>query len=313
MSAVVIVLVLLTFIAAKYRALFKSGDGQMTSAQFYFTTDLLGDETMVDSAGKNPGSYQHKDVQEGQWNLYGGGEHQVSIHLRNYYDELRVTEENIEYQASVEVLDKDGQTINNVATLEITGQTGDQTGTKVVGTLVADSAGKEVRQELVLNIKSHEQTKYDEGTTVEVTIQSTKPYKKEMKLGFKLYKVDTYLSREIRDKVNSPYAEMIIMTNVVGENAEGGIGGIKPYLQWSEDLSIDNTNNMTFQYDENGNFIPVKGLEDRKIQIDKPLVAGESRSIYFFKSHTDHNYSQKQEIIVPDGTGNYVITIGKEK
>lgn len=315
MSAIVVTLILLTLIAAKYQTFFKSGAGQMTSEQFYFTTDLLENEAMIPETGAAQGRYQYEDVQEGTWHLYGGGEHEISIHLRNYYDDLRITKDEIDYQASIRVLNENNEPIeslDDLATLEIKGQTVSQPKKEISGTLKpADTDGK-AEQELLLKVQSYKDKKYEQGTTIEVNIQSIKPYKKEMKLYFKLYKIDTYLSCEIRDKENSPYAEVIIMTNVVNENTGGGTGGVQPHLQWSKDLSIDNTNSMTFNYNGTTNFTPVSGMEKRDIQISTELQAGESRSIYFFKNDTNKNYSQKPTIIEPKENGQYVIKIGLE-
>lgn len=51
---------------------------------------------------------------------------------------------------------------------------------------------------------------------------------------------DTTLKYRITDSFGSPYAELVLMTNVEGNN------GVKPYLNWSKELEIDNTNPLTF-------------------------------------------------------------------
>lgn len=51
---------------------------------------------------------------------------------------------------------------------------------------------------------------------------------------------DTTLKYRITDSSGSPYAELVLMTNVEGNN------GVKPYLNWSKELEIDNTNPLTF-------------------------------------------------------------------
>ena len=51
---------------------------------------------------------------------------------------------------------------------------------------------------------------------------------------------DTTLKYRITDSFGSPYVELVLMTNVEGNN------GVKPYLNWSKELEIDNTNPLTF-------------------------------------------------------------------
>lgn len=88
--------------------------------------------------------------------------------------------------------------------------------------------------------ENEEEQAYKDGTTVIVKIASTSPYKKTLTMKFILYATDTTLKDRITDSSGSPYAELVLMTNVEGNN------GVKPYLNWSKELEIDNTNPLTF-------------------------------------------------------------------
>lgn len=312
--AVILILSVTVVVMAKYLRSFEPVSGIMTSDKFYFTTDLLGDSTMVDSSGENPGSgYVYEDVQEGTWNLYGGGAHEITFELRNYYDDLRITQGQISYTVSVEAktpADESGSSSSITGLATVSDHPTDPvgtTGSEISGALgSAGSEGKAV-QEITLSIADEQTVPYDDGTEVIVTIQSTSPYKKIMKLHFLLYQVDTYLSYEIQDSVGSPYAELILMANSVGTESTGSV---QPYLTWPKDLSIDNTNGLTYTYKTD--FVQQGGMTDRKnMQISRALRAKESESIYFFKADVSKNYSKQRTIVNKNDENNYEILIGQ--
>lgn len=309
--AVILILSVTVVVMAKYLRSFEPVSGIMTSDKFYFTTDLLGDSTMVDSSGENPGSgYVYEAVQEGTWNLYGGGAHEITFELRNYYDDLRITQGQISYTVSVEAktpADESGSSNSVSGLATVSDNSADPAGTVISGALgSAGSEGKAV-QEITLSIADEQTVPYVDGTEVIVTIQSTSPYEKIMKLHFLLYQVDTYLSYEIQDSVGSPYAELILMANSVGPESTGSV---QPYLTWSPDLSIDNTNGLTYTYGDA--FVQQGGMTDRKnMQISRALRAKESESIYFFKADVSKNYSKQRTIVNKNDENNYVILIGQ--
>ena len=308
--AVILLLSVTVVVMAKYLRSFDPVSGIMTSDKFYFTTDLLGDSTMVDSSGENPGNgYVYENVQEGTWNLYGGGAHEITFELRNYYDDLRITQGQIPYTVSVEAktpADESGSSSSITGLATVSDHPTDPAGTVISGALgSAGSEGKAV-QEITLSIADEQKVSYDDGTEVIVTIQSTSPYKKIMKLHFLLYQLDTYLSYEIQDSVGSPYAELILMANSVGTESTGSV---KPYLTWPKDLSIDNTNGLTYTYETN--FVQQSGMTDRNMQISRALRAKESESIYFFKADVSKNYSKQRTIVNKNDKNNYEISIGQ--
>lgn len=275
--AVILILIVTVVVMAKYLRSFESVSGIMTSDKFYFTTDLTGDSTMVDSSGENPGNgYIYEDVQEGTWNLYGGGAHEITFELRNYYDDLRITQGQISYTVSVEAKaptdESESSSIPELATVS-DNSTG-PAGTKISGTLGKAETKEKAAQKITLSIKEEQEVPYKDGTEVIVTIQSTSPYEKVMELHFLLYQVDTYLSYEIQDSVGSPYAELILMANSVGTGPTDS--SVQPYLTWSKDLSIDNTNGLTFGTD----FAQQAGMTDKHADI--PVTAGRRKRVYLF-------------------------------
>lgn len=269
---------------------------------------------MVDSSGENPGSgYVYEDVQEGTWNLYGGGAHEITFELRNYYDDLRITQGQISYTVSVEAktpADESGSSSSITGLATVSDHPTDPagtTGSEISGALgSAGSEGKAV-QEITLSIADEQTVPYDDGTEVIVTIQSTSPYKKIMKLHFLLYQVDTYLSYEIQDSVGSPYAELILMANSVGTESTGSV---QPYLTWPKDLSIDNTNGLTYTY-ESG-FVQQGGMTDRKnMQISRALRQKKVSLFIFSMADVSKNYSKQRTIVNKNDENNYVISIGQ--
>ena len=285
-AGIIVTLALIMGVSAKYLMKFLSDTGEITADKFYFTSDLLGDQTMMPTSGEISSNYQYEDVQKGEWHLYGGGAHEISFAIRNYADEKRVTQTDIVYTANVIAQAPDGKEIEGLVTLK--------SGENTNGTESLDGILSRTTQNsnaLTLSVKSSKDVPYAEGTKVIVTVESQTPYKKTMEFDFLLYTVDTYLSYAIKDSVNSPYAELFIMTNIV-DGGSADTGGVQPYLKWTSELSIDNTNSLT--YTNEGTFQPQVGIKDRNMQISRELKAGESESIYFFKSNPKENYTTEQ-------------------
>ena len=139
-------------------------------------------------------------------------------------------------------------------------------------------------------------------------ITSTAPYEKTLTLHFVLYAKEAALRYEVKDSVGSPYAELVIMTNV--ETESGTEQNVKPYIRWPETLSIDNTNKLTFKYD-NGTFTQQDGMTERNMQISEAFATGRSESIYFFKSNPSENYTKSETIVQPQN-GQYTIDLTTE-
>lgn len=294
------VLCLLGGLLARYVHQTVTGTGQITAENFYFTADLLGDTTMVPTEGEAEERYSFGDAStEGSWYLYGAGAHEIPIQVQNYYDELRVTEQEISYQAEISVKDAEGNTVTpaNGAGPTLT----DADGSAFTnGTLPGETQSA---QTLTLSIPAYTSWNYTDGTVVTIAISSKKPYRKTLTLRFTLYATDTTLKYQVLDSAGSPYAELVLMTNVDGDV------GVQPYLTWSDDLSIDNTNKLTFTY-AGGVFRQQDGMAERNMQLSDDLDMGRSESIYFFKDDPTVNYS-KETTIVNKTDGKYTIHIGK--
>lgn len=283
-------------ILAKYIYEKATQTSQITADKFYFTADILGDTKMVSNDGDEGTTYSFGERStSGTWYLYGASTHNIQIKVQNYFDELRINEQAITYKGNISVKDPQGNEVTTAKNLEL--KNGDTTFTE--GTLQADN--KQQSDTLTLAIPSHSDWQYKDGTTVTVTVQSTSPYKKTLTMKFILYATDTTMKYQINDSAGSPYAELILMTNVDAD--------IQPYLSWSDELEIDNTNPLTFTH--NGDqFVQQKGMEARNMQISQKLQSGRSESIYFFKNDTSKNYA-KSETIVNPVNDKYTITIDK--
>ena len=62
----------------------------ISSDEFYFTVDLLGDTNSEDSLEKT-------------FQFYGGDKKEVTFSVQNYFDEFRITESDIKYTISLDV------------------------------------------------------------------------------------------------------------------------------------------------------------------------------------------------------------------
>lgn len=294
---------LVGMLAAKYIRTFDSRINQADATEFYFSTDLTGDPTMVSETGES--GYNFEDVQNGTWTLYGGGEHEIEINVRNYYDELRVMDQDITYKTEVTSVPADGGNTYDVSKVEFkTAETPSES---------EYTLGKDTQKDhkWTLKIPSYNSSAYDDGTVVKVTIQSTSPYVRTMELNFELYSVDTSLKYEVKDSPGSLYAELVIMTNLITTNeGESQNDTVQPTIIWPEDLSIDNTNDLTFT--DAPDFKQQAGMTDRRMKTSQSLKVGRSESIYFFKTDKNKNYSTDGTVVVTPVSGTYSIEL-KEK
>jgi hypothetical protein len=98
------------------------------------------------------------------------------------------------------------------------------------------------------------------------------------------------------DQSGSPYAKLILMA--------GPEGSKQIALSWDNALSIDNTNNLTYVYDQPGStelFEQQENMPSRKnMQLSRKLQAGESVTIYFFKEDAKKSYAQSKRIMTEE-------------
>ncbi len=288
---ILVVCALFTGVFAKYAYQHDSTPGQITADNFYFTTDLTGDTVMVLQGDTDTYNFGQEST-TGRWQLYGGVQHTLTIKVQNYYDDLRVTGADITYTATVST--------NSAAT---TGADG-LTVSSASGTLTGDDKHDDA---LTLTIPAHNSWAYNDGDTVTLTVTSTAPYEKTFTLIFTLHTVNDVLSYRVLDTVGSPYAELIIMSNVMDEN--GNTKSVTPHLKWPETLDIDNTNNLTFTEKNGDMFVQQDGMEGRDMLLSQPFATGRSESIVFFKTDTSANYSRPDTVVTPDSNDDYVIDL----
>ena len=304
---------------ARYIHKSKTDPGQIIANKFYFTVNLLGDTHMVAQNGSTDTSYAFADEStEGTWYLYGASKHAVKVDVQNFYDSLRVTDADISYETSVEITDANGNKLSidadkmpTVAKADNNSDQAENTADSTSGKykLTKNENDTEVSDTLTLTIPEHTTWTYADGTIVTLKVKSTSPYEKTLTLHFVLYAVDTTLSYQVIDSVGSPYAELVLMTNVENGNSATGI---QPYLKWTTELDIDNTNPLTFTKTETGTFTQMAGMENRDMQISQALATGRSESIYFFKTDTSKNYTKGQTVVNPSSNGTYIISLGTE-
>lgn len=129
----------------------------VNAEKFYFTVDLLGDTVIDTQLSKS-------------FDLYGGDDKQLSFNVQNYFDDFRITESNVKYNVSYQVVlptgsayDTSKVTLTNAGDKTLTGNT---------------------KSSLKYDLSILDG--YDNGTKVVVTIKSTVPYVKEMTLTFVL-------------------------------------------------------------------------------------------------------------------------------
>lgn len=238
----------------------------VNAEKFYFTVDLLGDTVIDTQLSKS-------------FDLYGGDDKQLSFNVQNYFDDFRITESNVKYNVSYQVVlptgsayDTSKVTLTNAGDKTLTGNT---------------------KSSLKYDLSILDG--YDNGTKVVVTIKSTVPYVKEMTLTFVLNTFSSEYSYYIIDSVNSLYAELIITTNI-NIPVKGLIIDFSQVNTTSAVLQIDASN--TYLLDKkDGNLV----LETNKVPDGQSFLtsvtntiainAGEAVSFKFFKSDITKNYS----------------------
>ncbi len=252
---------------------------QTYSDDYYFTIDLLGNTQDLDSLSK--------DI-----HLYGGDEQTIKFIVRNYFDNIRINEEKIDYYILLET------SIPNVVLTNgenvISGQTN-----------YSLSGGSLNSEQYVLSVPKDG---YTEGQTIKITVSSNKPYNKTMILNFILH-INVYdLQYYVIDSELSSYAELVIMSNIA-------IPANSIVIDWfdvnndglTNNLQIDCTNINILEPDLTWGINNPKDSFLSKAIITRNMAAIESISIYFFKSDKNKNYSTEKDEIL-----NY-ISIGVEK
>lgn len=296
--------------SAKYQSFYQAKPLVVTSDSFYFSVDLTGDSKMEN------GRFSEKE--EETYHLYGGARHTIPMRLRNYYDSLRITQTKIQYRVSVEALE-------GLASVKMADQDeifcmsqgeNERVKSSIQGTLGredTESACEPEEQELILEIEPYANENYQDGEEVKVVIESTAPYEKTIELHFVLHREEHDLSYEIQDSPGNAYAKLIMKNRVPNEGEGDDLA--RPYIIWPEELSIDQTNPLTYQLDADHQELAHQLIESqdaiRKMQISRALKMNESCSVYFFKSDVTRDYTKELTIVHPDSDGYLEIFISE--
>jgi hypothetical protein len=314
---------------ARYVRTFRGSDRQAVAEDFYFIAELLGDDKMEPvGSGSGEETYAFPEEQSDEWYLYGPAGHEITIKLSNYSDNYRITKKDITYQAEVEIEAPSGTApeslntwknrISLTKTESIGGagasagsgdatvsSTGTSSGTLTLsGNMDGSTKSQDTLSLTIPDCNSNSGgTDIPDGTKVTLILTSKSPYEKTIKLAFILCREKEEVKYQVVDSVGRRYAELILMTDKAIEKD-------KLTLQWSKNLSIDNTDPLTYTYNQkSGKFTPSAGIEDRKMAISQTLKEDQSESIYFFKSDTNLDYSTNGTVTVNSADGTYTISI----
>lgn len=167
---------------AKYIAQ-ESRKNKPIAENFYFTSDLLTED------GKNY--------------TLSSGTNKITFQLRNFEDELRSSDSNIEYKYTVTRNDQEEK--NQVGTITSNGSSGNSS------TITID------------NLKTGEYT---------VTAMATSPFTKTLKATFLIPEESTEIEYNVEDKAGSPYAMLHVSTKAYN-------GKVK--ISWPDGLIPDTT------------------------------------------------------------------------
>lgn len=252
---VVLILTISSPLLAKY---IKNQQSQIniTADKFYFTVDLLGDTNDFASLNKT-------------YSLYGGDDKEIKFNVQNYFDDFRITEADIKYNLSYEVILPGGSSYST-SNVTLTG-TGNQTLNK----------GDKAFKESILFVGHG----YDNETQVVITITSSSPYQKTMVLTFVFNTFESEIEYYIVDEESSLYAELFVISNVDIDIKELKI-----------DLSAVNSLSTNLQTDFTNTYLLVDGSipgyqSSTQIYNTKKILAGEAISIKFFKTDISTTYA----------------------
>lgn len=250
------------------------------SGKFYFTVDLLGDTNDIESL-------------TGEYDLYGGDEKEIIFNVQNFFDELRINKDNIKYNISYEITNPAGKSYDLA---QLKNSDGNVITTEE-RTLIGDTKSF---NKYTLTLPEG----YANGTVVTVTISSVTPYTKTMKLVFNLHNYEHLIGYYVNDSSGdiAILAELFITFNL---NVDVSVNEI--IIDWS---SINATSNVIQLDESNPDVTPIDdgGEYYSKAKINRDVTAGESITIYFFKTDTTKNYSfeiKSAQLV----DGNYYITI----
>lgn len=250
----------------------------ITSEEFYFTVDLLGD------------TYTEADTYK-KFTLAGGDEKNQEILVQNYFDDYRVNAVDTIYRVTMEVTVPTGSSYDkNSVTLSMD--------TSIDHTL---TGGTKNYHSWKLTIP----TGYDNGTIVKLIISSVSPYSKSLTIEFECLTYDKEYSYKVIDEAGSPYATLIVKTNV--NIAVGKLTiDFSAINSSSNILQIDTTNDYVVDLVAgvptlNTNKIPAGETYLKSVVNTIQINAGEAIEILFLKSVPTNNYTMTEVFADSDG------------
>ena len=269
--------ILVTGVVGKY-FVNKDSENEVTTEDFYFTVDLLGETVEPETLTR-------------EINLYGGNSKVLTFSVRNYFDSLRYSSfSNLKYNEPI---------VDSTSTYGA----GDTSKANIVkGEKITN--GNLVDVPYTLNISSG----YVEGDVINVVVKSTEPYKKTLALKFVLHTTGAPVKYRLEDTTGSTYARLIIMSNI--ELTVGNM--VVSWKDISSEISVDTTSEFVLDGLELYTNKPTEynsfSGELYKIVITKTIKGKESIQIYFFKNDPSKNYSVSDtEAVLSDGK--YVIEL----
>ena len=182
---------------ARYADEKSNREGYISSDPFYFTVDLLRDDTATDAS----------------WELYGGDTKEIPFTVQNYMDALRVNSTETAF----------------TVTMSYTGfsESAKPTLTYGDGSALAENGVKELdggeKQEYLLTMPHG----YTNNAELTVTVTSSAPYEKEMTLRFFLHTFEAPVTWRIEDTSGSAIVSVFVSAN------EMALAPGKLRLDWS--------------------------------------------------------------------------------
>ncbi len=276
---------------------------QINAEGFYFTVDLLGN------------THDAASLTE-EIELHGGSRQDIPFHVRNYFDSIRITPTATQYALTLQT-ELNGVQLKKGETALLTSD-GTQTQYTTEQQSIAGAAQTEDAYTLVVPELENEDLR-DKNNEITITVSSTIPYAKEMKLVFTVQMYEHDVEYYVLDSVGSPYAELVILANVdvlAGAvtvdwselNVEGHVFQVDTTNDYVLDVDLTlTTNNPDADADPN-DFLS-------KIRLTQGMESMESISIYFFKSDWSKNYEITRENkigateIVGEGNSTYTIEL----
>jgi len=253
-------------IAARYIHSEDYRGNQVGAKDFYFGIDVL-----------TTGDSDENRVLEREFGLYGSDQTQFHFSVQNFFDSLRVNQEDISYTISCAgaVLKHDSGTVSSGSEFTLT-------------------AGSQQSHAFWI-----EMTDPNDGDTATVTVSSSSPYRKEMTLRVIAHPQSYPVLYRIEDAPGRNYAKLVVMAGIAVEaqtldidwsavnTPEAGnvlqIDTTNTYIITADDLDLDGQNT---DLSATGSYLS-SATNTVKIKENGSIA------VYFFKTDTAADYSQE--------------------